>query len=136
MNKAGLYEISRWLLGLFYLIAGINHFWHPEFYLPLIPEYLPWKVLLNGLVGVIEIALGLGVLIKSTRQYAAWGIIILLILLVPSHIHFIQLGSCVENGLCVSPTVAWGRLIIIHPLLMMWAYWHVRPLIPQSADPA
>lgn len=126
MNKAGLYEISKWLLGLFYLFAGINHFWHPEFYLPLIPDYLPAKHLLNIIVGVIETALGLGVLFDITRRAAAWGIIALLLLLIPSHVYFIQIGSCVDAGLCVAPWIAWLRLLIIHPLLMAWAYLHVR----------
>jgi uncharacterized membrane protein len=126
MSKDGLFVISKWLLGLFYLFAGINHFWHPEFYLPLIPDYLPWKVELNQLVGLLEIGLGVGVLLKATRRFAAWGIIILLVLLIPAHVYFIQIGSCIPDGLCVEPWVAWMRLILIHPLLMAWAYWHVR----------
>ena len=126
MSKAGLYAISKWLLGLFYVVAGINHFWHPDFYLPLIPDYLPWKVGLNIMVGILELGLGIGVLINSSRKYAAWGIVVLLVLLIPSHVFFIQLGSCVPGGLCVAPSVAWIRLVIIHPLLMAWALWHAR----------
>lgn len=126
MNKAGLYEISKWLLGLFYLLAGLNHFWNPGFYIPLIPDYLPAKESLNIIVGLIEVVLGLGMWIKTWQHMAAWSIIVLLILLIPSHVYFIQMGSCAEGSLCIPPWFAWLRLIVVHPLLMLWAYYHAR----------
>ena len=118
--------INRWLhrgLGIFYLFAGANHFFNPEFYLPLIPDYLPAPLLFNILVGLIELALGVLVFVPHRIKFAAWGIIILLILLIPSHIYFIQIGSCVADGLCIPEWFAWVRLVIVHPLLIVWAWW-------------
>lgn len=66
--------------------------------------------------------LGFGLLFPKLRDLAAWGIIVLLLLFIPSHVYFIQIGSCVEDGLCVPSWVAWVRLLIIHPLLVLWAY--------------
>ena len=109
-------------LGLFYLVAGANHFINPDFYLPLIPDYLPFKDFLNSASGVIEIMLGVGVLYPATRRAASLGIIVLLVLFVPSHVHFIQIGGCVGEGLCVPQWVAWLRLVAIHPLLIYWAF--------------
>ncbi len=35
------------LLIALYVGAGINHFWHPQFYIHIIPPYLPAPSLLN-----------------------------------------------------------------------------------------
>lgn len=111
------------MLGIFFIIAGINHFVMPGFYLPLIPDYLPYPGLINYASGVAEILAGFGILIPRFRFYASVFIIILLVLFIPSHVHFIVIGSCVEDGLCVHPAIGWLRLVLIHPLLMAWAWW-------------
>ena len=76
---------------VFYIFGGYNHFANPAFYLPLIPPYLStWATEINLLAGIIEIALGLLLIPKYTRRYAGWGIILMLIAFIPSHIYFIQ----------------------------------------------
>lgn len=114
----------RLLLIGFYLFAGLNHFISPEFYSGLIPDYLPFSAVINYASGVIEILLALGVATPKFRKPAGKGIILLLVLFIPSHVYFIQIGSCVEGGLCVAPWIAWLRLLLIHPLLIFWA-WYV-----------
>jgi uncharacterized membrane protein len=117
-----LINILRHLLVVFYVGAGSYHFINPGFYLALIPDYLPFPEIINDVSGILEIILGIGVATKRFRKISVIGIIILLILFIPSHLYFIQTGSCVDDGLCVSPWVAWIRLVIIHPLLMYWAW--------------
>ncbi|WP_297337431.1 hypothetical protein [Algoriphagus sp.] len=116
-----IYKAGFFLLSFFYIAAGINHFVSPEFYLPLIPDYLPMPRTLNAWAGFFELVLGIGLLLPNYRRKAIWGIIILLLFFVPSHIYFIQIGSCIEGGLCVPDWVAWVRLVVIHPLLVYWA---------------
>lgn len=116
----------RWLLIVFYFIAGVNHFIHPQFYLPLIPPYFPNPELLNWISGVGEILLAIGVAIPKYRKNAVLLIILMLIAFIPSHVYFIQAGACMgEQSLCTPVWVAWVRLFPIHPLLMCWA-WYVR----------
>lgn len=115
----------RYFLIGFYLFAGSYHFVNPDFYYDLIPDYLPYPKLINYTSGVLEILLALGVVFPKTRLIAAKGIIILLLLFVPSHVYFIQIGSCIENGLCVPEWLGWVRLVVIHPLLILWA-WVIR----------
>ncbi|WP_421873849.1 hypothetical protein [Marinoscillum sp.] len=116
-------RFSLFILSGFYILAGINHFINPGFYLPLIPDYLPYNEVINVFSGLAEIALGAGLLVTQTRRLSAKGIVLLLVLFIPSHVYFIQQGHCVGD-LCVSPWVGWVRLIVIHPLLILWAYWH------------
>lgn len=117
--------ISRVILGVFFVMAGANHFINPAFYVPLIPPYLPWHELINVTSGVIEIILGVGVLLKSTSRLAAMGIILLMVAFIPSHVYFVQEGSCIGQ-LCVAPWIGWVRLVVIHPMLIGWVWWHSR----------
>lgn len=117
-----LKKLSVLLLGIFFIVAGINHFLMPDFYLPLIPPYIPFPQMVNYLAGIAEIFLGIVFLVPKYRPIASKGIILLLVLFIPSHVHFILIGSCVENGLCVHPAIAWLRLVVIHPLLIFWAW--------------
>lgn len=117
----------RWLLILFYFVAGLNHFIHPEFYLPLIPPYLPEPELLNLISGVLEVVLAIGVSIPKFRKSSVVLIILMLIAFIPSHIYFIQEGACMnEQSLCTHMWVAWVRLIVIHPIFILWAWFVVR----------
>ena len=117
-------KISLYLLVIFYVLAGLNHFRAPEFYYPLIPPYLPFPKTINIVSGILEVVLGLAILHKSYRNDAAHALILLLILFIPSHIYFIQIGGCIESGLCIPLWVAWFRLILIHPLLIGWIWKH------------
>ncbi|MEO1009856.1 MAG: MauE/DoxX family redox-associated membrane protein [Bacteroidota bacterium] len=117
-------KIFRYLLSFFFIVAGIWHFVDPSFYYELIPDYLPYPQTLNVLSGFLEVLFGFGILFSTVRKWAATGILLLLIAFIPSHIFFLQIGSCLENGLCVAPWVAWVRLLIIHPLFLLWA-WYV-----------
>jgi len=118
-------KFLRLVLIGFYLFAGSYHFINPEFYFDLIPNYLPYPKFINYASGILEIVLAIGVAVPKHRKISVYGIIALLILFVPSHVFFIQIGSCIEGGLCVSPWISWLRLLVIHPLLILWA-WVVR----------
>ncbi|MEY3377815.1 MAG: hypothetical protein RLZZ328_923 [Bacteroidota bacterium] len=119
-----LQQILFFILIAFYIFAGYNHFASPSFYLPIIPPYLSnWANEINLLSGILEIILGILLIPKSTRPYAAKGIIILLILFIPSHIYFIQKGSFTLGAIEITPTLSWFRLLIGQPILMLWAWW-------------
>jgi uncharacterized membrane protein len=118
------FNFGKWFLiyiqSGFYVAAGLNHFINPEFYLPLIPNWVPLPEFTHLGFGVFEILFGLGLLISSQRKYAGLAIIVMLILLIPSHVFFLLKESCTES-LCVPEWIGWVRLIIVHPFLMLWA---------------
>ena len=123
MSCTQMKKAAFWLLVVFYLFAGANHFINPSFYSGLIPPYLPWHDLINSISGIAEIILAVLLLLPRTRIFAAKGIIILLITFIPAHIYFIQINSCIPDGLCVPQWLGWVRLVLVHPLLMVWAWW-------------
>lgn len=112
-----------WLMGIAYVGAGVMHFVNPDFYLPMMPPYLPWHLELIYLSGVAEIALGVAVLVPALRVWAAWGIIALLIAVFPANIHIalynVPLGGAAEGAGILN----WVRLPI-QALLIAWAWWY------------
>ncbi len=124
-----MHLVKTWSLRLqvtFYGFAGINHFINPDFYLPLIPPYFPYPEVINWMSGVAEILLAAGLAFSLTRKWASYLIIAMLLAFIPSHVYFIQVGGCIPQGLCAPEWVGWFRLIVVHPLLIAWAWWHSR----------
>ena len=111
-------------MATFYILAGLNHFRDPNFYIPLLPDYFTYPYFINALAGAFELILAVSLFSKSLREIASYGIIAMLVAFIPSHIHFIVSTGCFEGSLCMPSWVAWARLLLIHPLLMIWAFWH------------
>lgn len=117
----------KYLMAVFYVGAGVNHFLNTDFYLKIMPPYLPLHRELVYLSGIIEIALGLLVIVPKYTRLAAWGIIALLIAIFPANIHVALNQHILPN---VSPTFHWIRLPL-QGVLVAWAYWYTRE--PQIA---
>jgi uncharacterized membrane protein len=111
---------------LFYLVAGINHFRSPDSYYRIIPPYIPYPVLINILAGCFELLFAVGLLFTKTRLYAAWGIILMLLAFLPVHISMIGNAPLKLGDLLVTPFIAWVRLILLQPLLILWAWWYTK----------
>jgi len=71
-----------WLIVMIilYLGAGINHFVNADFYLGLMPSWLPVHELLVRLSGVAEILLAILLVFPLTQQLSAWLIMVMLVI--------------------------------------------------------
>lgn len=78
--------LSLYLMATLYLIAGINHFIHPQGYIKIMPPWLPFPKELVFLSGAVEIGCALLLLPSLSRKLAAWGIIFLLTAVFPANI--------------------------------------------------
>jgi uncharacterized membrane protein len=114
------------VIAVLFILAGINHFFSPEFYLPLIPDYLPYPHLLNATAGALEILIGALIWIARYRRAGGFGLAILMVLFIPAHVHFIHIGHCIPDGLCVDPWIGWLRLLVIQPALIALGFWIAR----------
>lgn len=120
-------------MAVFYFLAGVNHFRSPGSYEAIIPAWLGGAAVLNMLAGMAEVILAILLLFRPTRKWACYGIILLLIVFIPVHIHMIVEGLGI-NGIAVAPWILWVRLLLLQPLLILWA-WSVRSTTTASKVP-
>ena len=85
-----LNEISLFTMSALYIAAGCYHFINPKLFLKITPKWVPSPELINKIVGSIEIILGMALLFDTTRHYAAFGIIALLVAVFPANIYHFQ----------------------------------------------
>ena len=112
----------KMLLAVFMVGAGTTHFVNPDFFLKIMPPYLPWHLPLVYLSGLFEIALGVLLLVPRFSRLAAWGIIALLIAVFPANIYLYQH----QDLLPASPLVHLLRLPL-QAVFILWAYWYTKP---------
>ncbi len=114
--------ILKYVQAAFYVLAGVLHFVNPDFYLKIMPPYLPAHKLLVDLSGVAEILLGILLAVPATTRLAAWGLIALLIAIFPANIYVYQHQEIFPG---VSPLVHFLRLPL-QVVFILWAWWYTR----------
>lgn len=112
---------SLYFNAIVYMLAGVMHFVKPKIYLHLMPPFLPAKTILNYLSGLAEIILGAGLLWQTTRQWASYGLIVLLISFFAVHIGHLYYEPTIFSKLKYKKLLLWGR-ILLQFMLIMWIY--------------
>lgn len=69
------------LLGIAFIVIGVQHFMRPELFNAIVPKYLGNPSFWNYTSGAMEIIFGLGMIISKTRKYAAQLLVILVLLM-------------------------------------------------------
>jgi uncharacterized membrane protein len=113
--------ISRFLPAIFMVGAGIMHFLNTDFYVQIIPTYLPIHLESVYLSGVCEIGLALLLLVPRYSNLAAWGIIGLLVAVFPANIHLYQ-----HHEILPLPPIVHLLRLPIQAVFILWAYWHTK----------
>jgi uncharacterized membrane protein len=112
---------SVWLLGLFFILAGWNHFKSHATYVAIMPPYLPWPNQLVDISGLAEILGGIGLIVKFARKAAGAGLIILLIAVFPANVNMAL--HHVMPGSWVVPTWALWLRLPMQAVLIAWVWW-------------
>jgi uncharacterized membrane protein len=120
-----LKTISLYVMAAAYTVAGLNHFRDPGLYRKIMPSYIPAPDLMILLSGIAEVILGLGLISKVTRPYAAWGVIALLIAIFPANFFMFQERDGIFSSL---PTWVLIARLPFQLLLMAWAYWYTKEI--------
>ena len=123
LPKGILRKLSVFTLSVFFISFGIDHFVNPEFYLSIMPPYLPLKLEAVYISGLFEILGGVGVLIASTRKIASLGLVALLVAVYPANIY---MALYPERFPEASIYVLYFRLILQF-FFFYWAYSVSRP---------
>ena len=115
-------KVSIYLMSIGYIYIGIRHFIDLDFFLAIMPDYLPLHKELVYLSGLFEILFCIMLLFPKYRFYAAWGLIFLLIAVFPANIHLAQSIEA-QQAIGVSREQAIYRLPF-QAVFIAIAYWH------------
>jgi uncharacterized membrane protein len=116
-------KVLKYLFGLMFILAGINHFLKPEFYLPMMPPYIPAHELMVILSGIAEIVLGVMLFIPRFSRLAAWGMIALLVAVFPANLHMALNPELFPD---VPQIGLWIRLPL-QGVMIWWAWLYTKP---------
>ena len=114
--------ITIYILSVMYIIIGIKHFTSLEYFINIMPPFIPFKEFAVYFTGLIEIFGGLMLLSKSTRKIGAFLIIILLLIVFPANI-YLYISEVPRELLGITKNQALIRMPFQIPLIIL-AYWH------------
>ena len=111
------------IMAFFYIYVGSRHFIEPEWFVQIMPPFLPYPFQLVYLSGFFEILFGVMLLFNRTRVIACFLIILLLVAVYPANI-YLAFNEAPQRALEISPFMAsWVRLPIQFIFIGL-AYWH------------
>ena len=113
-------------MSLLYITVGVKHFINPDFFITIVPPIIRWKEEAVLVSGFIEVILGVLLLFNQTRKLAAWGIILLLIAVLPANI-YLYLSEIPREILSISKSQALFRIPFQIPLMII-SYWHSKEI--------
>ncbi|MDB5351757.1 MAG: putative rane protein [Planctomycetota bacterium] len=113
--------VGRWVFAALFVLAGVGHFALTDFFVRIMPPYVPYPRAMVLLSGVIEIVLGVLLVIPRTSRLAAWGLIALLVAVFPANVHMYLHA----REFALPPLLLLLRLPI-QGLLIFWAWIYVR----------
>ena len=124
--------ITIYSLSILYVVVGVKHFTHLDFFVVIVPPYLPYPELLVYISGFFEILFGVLLIPTKTRKYAALGLILLLIAVFPANIYLFN-SEIAQNSYGISRQFALIRLPFQIPLIVI-AYWHSKENTSKKFD--
>lgn len=86
----GIYEFAlagRIALSAMLVFSAVGHFAFTKGMSLMVPAFIPFKTGIVYLTGFIEIVFAIGVLIPAYRIFAAWSLIVFLVLVLPANIY-------------------------------------------------
>ncbi len=116
------YPWHLYVMGFIYVMGGIMHFIKPKAYMRIMPQYLPNHKLLVQLSGIAEIILGIGICIPATKNYAIYGIVLMLAVFLL--VHFYMLSS--KKASAGFPRWLLLLRLPLQLVLMYWAYSYIQ----------
>jgi uncharacterized membrane protein len=116
----------RWLLALFYFIAGIAHLRSPDGFLAITPNWVLFPHEVVAFTGIAEIVGAIGLLIPRTiigwaRPAAGIGLALYALCVWPANFNH-ALNNIAMNG----ETLSWwyhGPRLVAQPLIIWLALW-------------
>lgn len=117
-----IYPWHLYAMAGMYVFAGLMHFIRPKAYMRIMPRYLPSHKTLVYSSGLAEILLGVALCFQPSKDWAIYGIIVMLTLFLLVHFYML-------SGKKAAAGIPRWLLVLRIPLqfgLMYWAYWYLQ----------
>jgi len=108
-------------LGILFVFTGIGHFLQTDEMASMLPEWVPGRVPLVYLTGVLEFAIAAGFFSSVTRQVTGWVAAVMLLLFFPANV-YAAFNHAPMGG------HAWGPIYLlvrtpVQLAIILWIYW-------------
>lgn len=104
-----------------YIMAGVMHFVTPKSYVKIMPDYFKHKTVLVYLSGVAEIALGAALFFEPLKDFAIYGLVVMLLIFLLVHINMLK-GKKEALGV---PKIILILRLPLQFLLIWWALYYL-----------
>ena len=113
--------------GVFFMFAGLSHFFYTDLLASVVPAIFPMKVLLVYLTGVAEIILGALFLLDYFRKFAAQAMTFLVTVFLSVHIEMlldyqVYVDAYKLDLITDKPVVFFIARIFVQVLLILWMF--------------
>lgn len=123
LRYLGLAIVFVWFFG-----GGISHFVRPQFFLQIMPPYVPLPQAAVYVSGTFEILFALGIVPPATRQRAGNLLMLLTVAVTPANVHMWLHPELFPD---ISPAFLSGRLVV-QVLLLALIWWSTRTQQPEA----
>ena len=135
LPEGRLRRVALFVVAAFFSFAGVSHFTNTEFFLAIVPPYLPAHLELVYISGVFEVLGGVGVLLAVSRTWARYGLIALLVAGYPANIHM-ALHPDLFPDMTVTALYVRLPLLFVMAGLVWWATAADSPAAAVQASPS
>lgn len=120
-------RVLRSLFGPVFIVAGLNHFLNPRFYLRIMPPWLPAHDAVNKASGIAEILGGAAIVCPDprVRRFGGWFSIATLLAVFPANVHMAAHPEEFPEVPGGAPTL-YARLPL-QAAFIAWAFAAMRP---------
>ena len=114
---AGLAVVFAW-----FFFGGVSHFTKVDFFMAIMPPYVPYPLAAVYVSGVFEVLLAVGIVVSLTREWSGNLLILLTLAVTPANVYMWQHPELFPD---VSPTLLSIRLVV-QALLLLLIWWSTR----------
>ncbi len=119
MQVSGTRRVMAWVMGVFYVAAGVAHLRSPDTFISITPDWVPQPREVILLTGLCEIAGGIALVVGPLKKWAGVALALYAVFVFPANIkHF--LDDVPAGGLHLTWWYHIPRLAF-QPVLVWWA---------------
>jgi uncharacterized membrane protein len=111
------------LVSLFFVVGGQAHFTATEFFVKIVPPYVPLPVLMVYVTGVLELIGAIAIWVPAWRSWAGIGLVALTVCVTPANVYMWMNPELFPE---VPPSVLGWRLVA-QVVLIAIIWWSTRP---------